>query len=360
MWNATNVPSVDVQASCASFNSCDACLNASYFCHFCAFDFQCHAIGSPLGCAVGIQTCHHLEDCERKEPQPVGYGPPPSVVLVVLCLMVTLACCVCGLVSICSVFLRSSRRRREERQRRQPSQRSKADAAGSDDPLTASPNEPLLSSIREDERILAFEEDVDLNAMARLRQARESQQESGFSWKRLCFRIFWLGVFVVITVLALMFYPRMPDYNVCNRQFEWESIFQSIRHLSPKIEYNVLISVINENRFGFVVESGHADIYHNTEWVGEWVVNQTWEAKAGSISDVIAPIRLTPGYKEGIALWNDFYKNQLIFRINATITGSITWGSYKIYRITSNVPDIEFLVGAEYDRGLCMCPNYET
>lgn len=148
--------------------------------------------------------------------------------------------------------------------------------------------------------------------------------------RRVLFRLFWIAVLIAVTILALMFYPRIPDYNVCNREFEWESILQSLRTLSPKIEYDVLISVINENRFGFVLEQGKADIYHNDTWVGEWNLNQSWEAKAGSISDVIAPIKLNPGYTEGIKMWSDFRRNELIFRINASITGYITWGRHKV------------------------------
>jgi hypothetical protein len=144
------------------------------------------------------------------------------------------------------------------------------------------------------------------------------------------FRLAWIGVLVSVTILALMFYPRMPDYNVCNREFEWESILQSLRSLSPKIEYDVLLSVINENRFGFVLEQGMADIYHNQTWVGSWQLNQSWEATAGAISDVIMPIKLDPGYTEGLALWSDFRNNALVFRINASITGYITWGSHKV------------------------------
>lgn len=49
----------------------------------------------------------HSVDCERSEPQYVGYGPPPSVVIAVLCLVVTLTCCLCGIASICSVFFPS-------------------------------------------------------------------------------------------------------------------------------------------------------------------------------------------------------------------------------------------------------------
>lgn len=205
-------------------------------------------------------------------------------------------------------------------------------------------------------------------------------EQQGFSWRGFIIRITWLAVLISITVLSLMFYPRMPDYNVCNREFEWESILKSLVSLHPKIEYQVLISVINENRFGFVLEEGTADIYHNDTLVGAWKLEAPYEAKAGSISDVITSIHIEPGYAEAYTLLNAFRKNELIFRINASITGSITWGVHKvrlhlepnpvlvvsligcaclqIYRISSSVPDIEFLVGAEYDRGLCKCTEY--
>lgn len=39
----------------------------------------------------------------------MGYGPPPAVVIAVLCLMVTLTCCICGVSAICSVFCRRRR-----------------------------------------------------------------------------------------------------------------------------------------------------------------------------------------------------------------------------------------------------------
>lgn len=56
---ATSGPAV--ADACATFKTCDACLNASSLCHFCEYDFQCHVIGSPYGCTTGISQCHHLE-----------------------------------------------------------------------------------------------------------------------------------------------------------------------------------------------------------------------------------------------------------------------------------------------------------
>lgn len=49
-----------VEDACATYKTCDACLNASSLCHFCEFDFECHAILSPHGCTTGISQCHHL------------------------------------------------------------------------------------------------------------------------------------------------------------------------------------------------------------------------------------------------------------------------------------------------------------
>uniref|UniRef100_A0AAV1UVF7 Uncharacterized protein n=1 Tax=Peronospora matthiolae TaxID=2874970 RepID=A0AAV1UVF7_9STRA len=349
---------------CASHSDCDSCLNASLTCHFCPSDFQCHAIGSPFGCPVGVSVCHRLEDCQRPEPQYVGYGPPPSVVIAVLCLMVTLTCCCCGVSAICSVFCRAKKaptRRAavaaalNESVREKDRRRNLTD----EEELAQAQRQPLLlGEIREGE-VRLFENEVDQESLERL-HTRYEADERLTNWRGVAARVTWLTLLITTTVLALMFYPRMPDYNVCNREFEWESILHSIMGLEPKVEYQVLVSVINENRFGFVLESGRADIYHKSTLVGKWELDKPWKAKAGSISDKIAGINIKPGFAEGIALWKDFSKNELVFRINATITGSITWGRYKIYRISSSTPDVEFLVGAEYDRGLCKCTEYLT
>lgn len=59
LLNATRMDDV-INDPCAAHTSCDECLNASYLCHFCQYDFQCHAIGSTYGCITGMSVCHHL------------------------------------------------------------------------------------------------------------------------------------------------------------------------------------------------------------------------------------------------------------------------------------------------------------
>lgn len=140
-------------------------------------------------------------------PQYVGYGPPPSVVIAVLCLVVTLTCCICGLVSICSVFLR--RKKPHENAHLRPVRfidaRTKKKAAAlmyvyamslltfacwhlcssltqpfdcilyrnkDDEELAKSQEEPLLAEVHEHE-IMTFEDDVDSATLERLNARRE-------------------------------------------------------------------------------------------------------------------------------------------------------------------------------------------
>lgn len=93
-------------SDCSSFDTCDKC-RSNYRCHFCEKDYQCHAVGSPSGCIVGIQTCHHIEDCVRDKPEYIGYGPTPAVVASVLCSSIILACLAMLLSSACSYFCKN-------------------------------------------------------------------------------------------------------------------------------------------------------------------------------------------------------------------------------------------------------------
>lgn len=79
---------VDANASaltpCADHKTCDECVEASYTCHFCEFDFQCHAIGSPMGCVTGISTCHHLDGSACGLVAVAGYNVYDTLVLILI------------------------------------------------------------------------------------------------------------------------------------------------------------------------------------------------------------------------------------------------------------------------------------
>ncbi|ETV67014.1 hypothetical protein, variant [Aphanomyces astaci] len=253
--------------ACSALATCDECIK-TYTCHFCERDLQCHAIGSTSGCIKGMSTCHHIEDCVRSTPQYVGYGPPGYVVLGVLCLVATLVCCVGG----CSVLVGMIRRGRATSPvppRRDSAKPSNADI---DNDVTTS----LLSPVDD------VEDSADRGALP-VSTATATQQTATF--RTLCSRTIWLGSLVAFTILALMYYPRVPDYQICNQEFDWESIFASLISVTPKIHYQIITSVVNENRFAFHLDSGVADISHNGIKVGTWAISN-WTAEAGAVTDV--------------------------------------------------------------------------
>lgn len=124
----------------------------------------------------------------------------------------------------------------------------------------------------------------------------------------------------------------------------------------------MLLSISNENRFGFELDYAVAKIHHRNISVGSWHLNVSdpFIAEAGSISDLLLTLHIAPGFSEGIVLWKDFLQGTLVFSIDADVTGYIKWGSMKLYRLSTSVRGIEFPVDVETPRNLCNCPDYEA
>lgn len=81
--------------SCASHKSCTDCALSSSLCHWCAFDEQCHAIGSVHGCIRGVD-CYSNDRCQRLQPEPIEEGVFQDIGFVPLFLIFTV-----GLAVIC-------------------------------------------------------------------------------------------------------------------------------------------------------------------------------------------------------------------------------------------------------------------
>lgn len=173
-------------------------------CHFCEKDYKCHAVGSIKGCAIGM-TCHRIDECARHEPEHIGYGPTPSVVVAVLCLVLTLLLCCCA----CSWIRLLLKRRPKPRKHYRLSARRRSSRLPSTE---LEQREALLSSSDEEGAEGAAFEDVVYVREPALDDRSPSAVAN-------CVRrsLFLIG-FAVFTVAALMYYPRIPDYNICNRK----------------------------------------------------------------------------------------------------------------------------------------------
>mmetsp|Transcript_7371 Transcript_7371/g.18079 ORF Transcript_7371/g.18079 Transcript_7371/m.18079 type:complete len:423 (+) Transcript_7371:173-1441(+) len=63
-------------STCASHLTCSDCALSSHFCHWCEHDNTCHAVGSPYGCAVGV-NCYSNDRCRRNTSEPLYPGGGP-------------------------------------------------------------------------------------------------------------------------------------------------------------------------------------------------------------------------------------------------------------------------------------------
>jgi len=61
-------PPDPVDKSCGAHKTCTECALSSNFCHWCAFDEHCHAVGSWYGCAHGT-NCYSNKRCRRLTPE---------------------------------------------------------------------------------------------------------------------------------------------------------------------------------------------------------------------------------------------------------------------------------------------------
>eukprot|EP00557_Chaetoceros_sp_GSL56_P004674 CAMPEP_0176505984 /NCGR_PEP_ID=MMETSP0200_2-20121128/16794_1 /TAXON_ID=947934 /ORGANISM="Chaetoceros sp., Strain GSL56" /LENGTH=620 /DNA_ID=CAMNT_0017905591 /DNA_START=139 /DNA_END=1998 /DNA_ORIENTATION=+ len=89
-------PSDKADTSCHSHKDCAECTLSSSLCHFCAFDNQCHAIGSVYGCSYGV-NCYSNDRCQRTKPEPIVTGLLEDVGVIPLVLILSVAmgvlCC---------------------------------------------------------------------------------------------------------------------------------------------------------------------------------------------------------------------------------------------------------------------------
>ena len=47
----------------------------------------------------------------------------------------------------------------------------------------------------------------------------------------------------------MFFYPAVPSYSVCTTTFDWGALLRGMEVVQARLEYDVLISVENTNRF---------------------------------------------------------------------------------------------------------------
>ena len=416
-------PSNDTKDNrCAAHKTCTECTLSSNLCHYCAFDNECHAIGSVYGCTHGV-NCYSNDRCHRKKPEPEPIQPRifDEIGTFPLILIFTIAI---GIISCSSIIFVGAKavksayddyvadrvppaeafthqahrmldldpiqedsedeneqddeenkpgdedavpKESKEEEKGHPSESIKGDEEaeenceesngceeeaaedddGSDeesdwDPLT----ERLLSPVPDPSRMPTRNE----------RKANKYMN----CMIRTCSAWYMFSIFFAVSFAAssILFFPKVPEVNVCSDEFAWKSIIDSLTSLKMEASFEILTSVKNKNRLDVALEGISGTFRHDGEEVGSFEIKDTVIA-ASSISDVLVTCTVAPDRWESLGLITDYYRDKLQFLVNASGKLRIKGIGFAIPIKEEDIPVKANKSVTKKDRELCACPQWK-
>eukprot|EP01083_Nonionella_stella_P279254 950019_1 len=436
-----------VDTSCKSHLDCTSCSISSKVCHWCAFDEQCHAVGSVYGCGHGV-NCYSNDRCRRTEPEQIEEATFADIGIVPISIIVLAAmgvlCCstvlYAGANALKGAFSEMAEIRappseafathgfqtltidtigegleggeEDEFNENNISRNSNGD---NDDNDNLSEAENIESRDNNNEtcesNLVARDEDEDEsggdstgngsearnglemsnsedNERQELTTSRENQMTEkaalvtahpdpsrltsrmmrtdagtgGSHWNcllRSCkaWYFFTVVISLFLATSSIIFFPKVPDYNVCSDQFAWQSIISGLTSLKVEASFEILVSVENRNRLDIALEGVSGDFSYDGEQVGTFTVKRTL-VQATSITDAVVTCTVTPTRWEALGLISDYYKGKLVLMANVS-------GIVRIRGIGITLPvkisDVLIPVNdqASKDRHLCACPEWK-
>jgi len=402
--------------SCSDHKDCSDCARSSMFCHWCGFDNKCHAVGSIHGCATGV-NCYNNKRCHRLQPEPKsdGFSAPPLLILYCMItssiMIICCSCCFFGVratkgayedlvintaaatadvvleqqsmcmsrgvpVQIGSTVRTTQLQPIEESGTEDGSKGSAREKQKStlqyqtveqwenlEDPTNPDENSSFTQTLLPKSSMLNRFDPAATRAGTIL--SRKSYRDSLQSTNTKCLLgcctlIYIFGVLLTIgmSIGILMYFPRIPQYNVCNNEFDWKSIVEGMASAKIEAEFEILLSIYNPNRFGVDLVMGSGTFSHEGTYVGRFEIPPHTEIGKQSISDILVTITLKPDKWEALALTTEYYRGTLVFSVDTSVTVSapalmgFTYPA-KFADILVHVCDVSD------DRSLCACPQWK-
>jgi len=436
-----------VDTSCKSHLDCTSCSISSKVCHWCAFDEQCHAVGSVYGCGHGV-NCYSNDRCRRTAPEEIDEGTFQNIGIVPISIIVLatmgVLCCSTVLYAGANALKGAFYEMAEIRAPHPPSEafathgfqtltidtigegleggeeddfhennisRNSNDDDDDDDDDNDNLSEAENIESRDnnetcESNLVARDEDESggdstssevRNGLEMPNSEEDERQEfttnrenqmtekaalvtahpdpsrlpsrmmrtdaaGGSHWNcllRSCkaWYFFTVVISLFLATSSIIFFPKLPEYNVCSDQFAWQSIISGLTSLKVEASFEILMSVENRNRLDIALEGVSGDFSYDGEQVGIFTMKRTI-VQATSITDAVVTCTVTPTRWEALGLISDYYKGKLVLMANMSgvvrIRGIGITLPVKIsdVLIPVNEPDMK-------DRHLCACPEWK-
>ncbi|KAL3782907.1 hypothetical protein HJC23_004886 [Cyclotella cryptica] len=393
---------VDSQ-TCSDHKTCADCSASSWGCHWCAFDEACHAVGSVHGCATGV-NCYAIDRCQRLEPEKLDYyggtfsaqsfrGVGPVVWGVVGVIFGLVVCCsslcfggvtflkgaVDDLVGAMPEMVEDGMVVNEdyhllERDREEPEEeQDNLEIALLQNAPHNEDNDDEISDKGDDDENrdnngfdFVRTEHVSVTNLSRLSMPtmfnNETRKNGGGRVGRMYFAcqlcyIFTIVTTIVLSITALSYAHRQPEYNVCTDQLAWKSIVEGMTALKMSASFDLLISVYNPNRWEVDLFNGAGQFHHDGEYVGSFTI-PPGQISPQAISDIVVKVTLTPDKWSALSLTSEYYQGTLKFMVGGHSRVKIPGLGYQFDAKFENI-EVNPSDPSMDDTHLCACPGWK-
>jgi hypothetical protein len=363
--------------TCMHHDTCSECALSSVLCHWCAHDQTCHTVGSIYGCASGVD-CYSNDRCKRNVSEPFEHVVFTRIPFGVLLFFVAgalvgaccLSACFCVAVGVKGAYEEladvSVMARNNERPR----------GRGNTTVVLVSEDVPIGSSPLVNQNASSEEEIGDDlyggREYVRLVEGSIHGDEEGggivsSSSRRPMRYITWLGractlcyvmsllIIAACTVACIRYYPKRPEYNVCNDSVAWKSLISSLTNMKVTADFEILASVSNPNHLDVALDMGKGSFTHNGAFVGTFDIPPS-VITSMSITDIFLIAHLSPDKWAALGLATEYARGTLVLDVDTQAT--IRVPAMANYSFTSELKNIEVRVNEMSDRHLCACPEW--
>jgi hypothetical protein len=157
---------------------------------------------------------------------------------------------------------------------------------------------------------------------------------------------------------SIRYFPKVPQYNICNDSLAWKSLVDSMTSMSVDADIEILMSIMNPNHFDVALDMGKGTFSHDGAFVGSFEIPPA-DAKAMAITDITILAKFTPEKWEALSLTAEYYRGTLALDVDSQ--ASIRVPALANYTYEAKVTNMRVHVNdpTMMDRHLCACPQWK-
>jgi len=159
----------------------------------------------------------------------------------------------------------------------------------------------------------------------------------------------------LLAFAAVRYYPKIPEYNICNDSMAWKSLIDSLTRMSVTADFEILASISNPNHFDVALDMGRGSFTHHGVFVGTYDIPPV-VVKAMSVTDMMIIAHLQPDKWDALSLTTEYYRGKLVLDVDAQ--ANIRIPAFADYTYEADLKDIVVHVNELSDRHLCACPDW--